>query len=186
MWLFIKQLTFRTDHCINIKPVCFMFRRAVFSSFGKWENIPKLSANIARSFQPHTLLAGTDCTRDGILRQQWSTNTQWHNKTAPENRPEWARKTKFFCVFLTWQLFTAKYFHWLSANPNKHTTPVFVQKLLPVSANTWSPSNIVYPVLSWDQKTENNSWHATIFLTLSQCFLVSRETHKTHVKKSLL
>lgn len=95
-------------------------------------------------------------------------------------------KKKFFCVFLTWQLFTAKYFHWLSANPNKHTTPVFVQKLLPVSANTWSPSNIVYPVLSWDQKTENNSWHATIFLTLSQCFLVSRETHKTHVKKSLL
>lgn len=48
MWLFIKQLTFRIDLCIKIKPVCFMLRRAVFSSFGKLENIPELSVKIAR------------------------------------------------------------------------------------------------------------------------------------------
>lgn len=48
MWLFIKQLTFRIDLCINIKPACFMFRRAVSSSFGKLENIPELSVKIAR------------------------------------------------------------------------------------------------------------------------------------------
>lgn len=53
MWLFIRQLTFRVDLRINIKPACFMFRKAVFSSFGKLENIPELSVKRARKkFSP--------------------------------------------------------------------------------------------------------------------------------------
>lgn len=54
---------------------------------------------------------------------------------------------------------------------------------LPVSANSWTPQP--YHLSSIKLGPKNNGWHDTIFLTLFQCFLVSRATHKTHVRKSL-
>lgn len=103
-----------------------------------------------------------------------------HKWTVPQwgyyiNQPRTGVENKiFFFVFLTWWPFTAKCSHWLSPNPDKHTTPVFVEKLLPVSANSWSPQRYYLSSTKLGPKYEKQ-WlachHFSDLTSVFSCFL---------------
>lgn len=121
--------------------------------------------------------------------QPWDSNEAQTDsatmKLLHKTAQDWGEKQNLFCVFpnmVTLPCSVPADFLLIQTNiPHLSLLRTYCQYQLTAGLL----SDIIYPVLSWDQKTRNNAWHATIFLTLPQCFRVSLATHKTHWKKNL-